>query len=279
MNISELERHVKSMRKMALKMSYECGGNAHIGGAFSMMEMIAVLYGYKMNTAVLSELDYSRRDKFILSKGHGVLALYTALAEFGIIEPERLSAFQQNGSPLAAHPVLNLSLGIESSNGSLGQGISLAAGMALAAKRKGYAYQVYTICGNGECNEGAVWEAAMSAVNFGLDNFTLLIDNNGMQSDGFSVEVLDVSQRYANMLKAVGFQVFNVDGHNMNELAAALDAQHSPGFPKAVVARTIKGKGVSFMENNNAWHHNRLTKSQYGLAMAELEEIYGDKEE
>lgn len=279
MKIEELWTHAINMRKNALKMSYECGGNAHIGGAFSMMEMMAVLYGYKMNTALVPESDYSHRDKFILSKGHGVLALYTALAEFGIMDKELLSTFQQNGSYLIAHPVMNPSLGIESSNGSLGQGISMAAGLALAAQKKGYPYQVYTICGNGECNEGSVWEAIMSAVNFKLDNFTLLIDNNGMQSDGPSQEVMNVSQRYADMLKAVGFQVICVDGHDINELVSALDAKHIPHLPKAIIARTIKGKGISFMENNNAWHHNRLTKSQYELALTELEEAYGIKKE
>lgn len=279
MIIEELQAHAMNMRKNALKMSYECGGNAHIGGAFSMMEIMAVLYGYKMNTASLAESDYFHRDKFILSKGHGVLALYTALEEFGMMDKELLSTFQQNESDLIAHPVMNPSLGIESSNGSLGQGISMATGLALAAKKKGYTYQVYTICGNGECNEGSVWEAIMSAVNFKLDNFTLIIDNNGMQSDGASSEVMNVSQRYADMLKAIGFQVFCVNGHDITELISALDTKHIPYLPKAIVAKTIKGKGISFMEDNNVWHHNRLTKSQYELALAELEEAYGIKKE
>lgn len=278
MTIPELIQHAGNMRKNALKMSYECGENAHIGGALSMMEMLAVLYGYKMNTASFSESENIVRDKFVLSKGHGVLALYTALAEFGIIEKSLLSTFQKNGSNLIAHPVMNSSLGIESSNGSLGQGISMAVGLALAAKKKKYSYQVYTICGNGECNEGAVWEAIMSAVGFGLDNFTLLIDDNGMQSDGLSTEVLNVSNRYFDMLKAVGFQVLGVDGHDINQLVAALDESHVSHCPKAIVAKTIKGKGVSFMENNNGWHHNRLTRMQYDAAMDELEEVYGNKE-
>lgn len=279
MNIPELIQHTGNMRKNALKMSYECGGNAHIGGAFSIMEMLAVLYGYKMNTTLFSVSDYVVSDKFVLSKGHGVLALYAALAEFGIIEKSILSTFQKNGTDLIAHPVMDLSLGIESSSGSLGQGVSMAVGLALAAKRKKYSYQVYVICGNGECNEGLVWEAVMSAVGFGLDNFTLLIDDNGMQSDGLSTEVLNVSNQYLDMLKATGFQVFGVDGHDMNQLIYALDEPHVSHRPKAIVAKTIKGKGVSFMENNNAWHHNRLTRIQYDAAMDELEKVYGNKEE
>lgn len=279
MNIEELVWHAGNMRKNVLRMSYECGGNAHVGGALSMIEMIAALYGYKMNIASFPESEYGIRDKFILSKGHGVLALYTALAEFGIIDVRILSTFQKKDTDLIAHPVMNPSLGIECSSGSLGQGIAMAVGLALAAKRKKYKYQVYTICGNGECNEGAVWEAIMSAVSFKLDNFTLMIDNNSMQSDGFSTEVLNVSGQYADMLKAVGFQVICVDGHDMNELISALDEKHIPHRPKAIVAKTVKGKGISFMENNNSWHHNRLTKMQFDLAMVELEEMYGNKKE
>ena len=279
MNRKDLEQHAVNMIKAALAMAYGCGGNAHIGGAFSMMEMMAVLYGYKMNSAPFPEMDYASQDKFILSKGHGVLALYAALAEFGVIDKSILSTFQKNGSDLIAHPVMNQALGIESSNGSLGQGVSMAVGLALAARKKGYTYQVYTICGNGECNEGSVWEAAMSAASLELDNFTLLIDNNGMQSDGASQDVLNISRKYEDMLRAVGFQVIQVNGHDIDELIRALDEKHTPHFPKAIVAGTIKGKGIGFMENNNAWHHNRLTKTQYDLAMAELEGRNGDKRE
>ena len=147
----------------------------------------------------------------------------------------------------------------------------MGVGLALAAK-KGYAYRTFVLCGNGECNEGSVWEAAMSAVQFGLDNFTLIIDNNHMQSDGASEGILDVSGRYAAMLRAVGFEVLEVDGHDVAALMAAFQKEREGGKPRAVVANTIKGKGVSFMENNNDWHHNRLTEEQYQSAIAELEE-------
>ena len=270
MTEEEFRNHARHIRAQALKMAYECGMNAHLGGGLSLVDILSVLYGDVMNT-VQKELPYAERDKFILSKGHGVLGLYAALAEFGLMDASLLATFQQDGSALVAHPVMNPDIGIESSSGSLGQGISMAVGLALAAKKKGYAYQTYVVCGNGECNEGSVWEAAMSAVQFRLDNFTLTIDNNGMQSDGESAAIMDASDRYAQMLDAAGFQVFEADGHDFHALKNAYDAPHDKGVPKAVVAHTVKVKGVSFMENDNAWHHNRLTQSQYEAAMSELE--------
>lgn len=270
MEAGTLRRHALNMRKMALKMALDCGGNAHIGGGLSCIDILSVLYGGIMNTA-RKELPFAARDKFIMSKGHGVLGLYTALAEYGILPKEMLSTFQQDGSDLIAHPVMNEALGLESSSGSLGQGISMAVGLALLAKRKGYTYRVYAICGNGECNEGSVWEAVMSAVQFSLDNLTVIIDNNGMQSDGASRGIMDVSGRYAGVLEAFGCDTIEADGHNLEELLAVLGNPKKDGSPKAVVAHTVKGKGISFMEGNNDWHHNRLTEKQYLEAMKELE--------
>ena len=168
--IAALEAHAKHMRITALKMANRCGGNAHLGGGLSIMEAMAVLYGAVMNSR---DLPYAEQDKFILSKGHGVLGLYAALAEFGVMDESLLDTFMQDGSDLIAHPVMKPEIGLEASSGSLGQGISMAAGLALAAKKKGYPYQTYVLCGNGEANEGSVWEACMSAVNYKLDNFTL----------------------------------------------------------------------------------------------------------
>lgn len=271
MTAEELRCHARQMRRMALDLAYRCGTSSHLGGGLSMMEILSVLYGAVMNTAQHA-VPYEAQDKFILSKGHGVLGLYTALAEFGIITQEQLATFQQDGSDLIAHPVMNASLGIESSSGSLGQGISMGVGLSLAAKKKGYAYQTFVLCGNGESNEGSVWEAAMSAVQFGLDNFTLILDNNHMQSDGVSAEILDVSDRYAAMLQAVGFETIEVDGHDVTALMEAFQRTREAEKPRAVVAHTVKGKGFSFMENDNDWHHNRLTEEQYQRAIAELEE-------
>lgn len=265
-----LKAHALHMRKLCLKMAYSCGGNAHLGGGLSLVDALAVLYGDVMNTADRN-LPYEQRDKFILSKGHGVLGYYAALAEFGIIPEEALSTFLADGSDLIAHPVMKPEMGLEASTGSLGQGISLAVGLALAAKKKGYGYQTYVLCGNGESNEGSVWEACMSAVNFGLDNFTLFLDNNHLQSDGVSAGIMNVSEKYGGMLRALGFQVIEADGNDVEAVYRAYHEPRIPGVPKAIVGSTVKGRGVSFMENNNEWHHNRLTEERYNAAMAELE--------
>lgn len=266
----DLTRHARHMRQLALRMAFQCGTSAHLGGGLSLIEILAVLYGEIMNAGDL-RLPYAMRDKFILSKGHGVLGLYAALAEFGIIDEALLDTFQQDGSDLIAHPVMKPEIGLESSNGSLGQGISMAVGLALAAKKKGYGYQTYVVCGDGECNEGSVWEAAMSAVQFRLDNLTVTIDNNMLQSDGDSRKIMGAAAHYGDMLRAAGFQVLEVNGHDLGELTEAYQAPHAEGKPKAVIAHTVKGKGISFMENNNSWHHNRLTEKQYEEAIRELE--------
>jgi len=268
MEIRKIQMAAMSMRKNALKMAFECGSNAHLGGGLSLIDILAVLYGDVMNCTDKT-IEYDKKDKFILSKGHGVLGLYTALAEFKIFEESLLSTFQKNGSDLIAHPVMNLKLGIESSNGSLGQGFSMAVGLALAAKKQHKEYKTYVICGNGECNEGSIWEAAMSAVNFKLDQLTVIVDNNKLQSDGRSSEIMNVSEM-KDIFSAFGFYVVSVDGHDIEALRHAFSL-HCPNKPLAVIADTVKGKGIGFMENNNEWHHNRLTESQYKQALLELE--------
>ena len=265
--VSELKEHARRMRVRALQMAHACGASAHLGGALSMMEAMAVLYGAVMNSPSLPD---AARDRFILSKGHGVLGLYTALREFGVLDDAQIETFMQDGSDLIAHPVMKPEIGLEASSGSLGQGISMAVGLALAAKKKGYTYQTYVLCGNGEANEGSVWEACMSAINYALDNFTLFLDNNRMQSDGMSADVMNVSDKYAGMLRALGFQVLEIDGNDAGQVLEAFREPHEAGKPKAIVGSTVKGRGVSFMENNNDWHHNRLTKDQLQAALAEL---------
>ena len=266
--MNELKNHALQIRISALKMAFECGVNAHLGGGLSCIDILAVLYGKVMNTSQ-KNLSFAEKDKFIMSKGHGVLGLYAALAEFGIFSKELLSTFQKDGSDLIAHPVMKEELGIESSSGSLGQGISMAVGLALLAKKKNYSYKTYVLCGNGECNEGSVWEAVMAAVNFELDNLTIIIDNNHIQSDGFSKDIMNMSDRYAAMFRAIGCDTFEVDGHNLSEISQIL--KNTQNQVKVIVANTIKGKGISFMENNNEWHHNRLTEKQYKDALTELE--------
>lgn len=266
---ANLKQHALNMRKKALEMAFISGTSAHLGGGLSFIDAASVLYGSIMNTSDLS-LDYSKRDKFILSKGHGVLGLYSALYEYGIIDEATVKNFMQNGSDLTAHPVMKPELGIETSSGSLGQGISLAVGLALASKKKDYSYHTYVVCGNGECNEGSVWEACMSAVSYKLDNLTIFVDNNGMQSDGFSNSVMNVSTKYGEVFRALGFNVKEVDGHNIEQLYTAFSDKPAVGVPKVVIGTTVKGKGVSFMENNNEWHHNRLIEERYNEALEEL---------
>mgnify|MGYP002510574693 FL=1 len=273
MTNKELERLALAIRKRVLKMAYECNDNVHMGGALSMVDILAVLYG-----EVLRGIGkpYEERDKFILSKGHGALALFATLGELGILSEERLSTYLADGSNLCAHPVMEPEIGIESSNGSLGQGISMAVGMALSAKRKKRDYQVYTIIGNGESNEGMVWEALASAAQFKLDNFTVILDHNKFQNDGASEKVMCYPD-YKECLQAFGYHVDEIDGHNIPKIQEALKNAHADNMPKAIVANTIKGYGISFMENDNSWHHRRLTLNNYEQAMKELDEQeYGD---
>lgn len=271
----ELEQLALKIRRRIIKMAYECNSNVHLGGALSMVDILAVLYG-----EVLCGIgnSYEERDKFVLSKGHGALALFATLGELGVISEERLRTFLADGSNLCAHPVMEPEIGVESSNGSLGQGISMAVGMALSAKRKKRDYQVYTIIGNGESNEGLVWEALTAASQFKLDNFTVILDDNKFQNDGSSEMVMHYPN-YKERLQAFGFYVAEIDGHNISEIYEALKKSHADNIPKAIVANTVKGRGISFMENNNSWHHSRLTQKNYEQAMKELEEQeYGNQE-
>ncbi len=273
MTNKELEKLALAIRRRVIKMAYECDGNVHLGGALSMVDMLAVLYGDVLRGA---GRPYEERDKFVLSKGHGALALFAVLGEMGMISEERLRTYLADGSNLCAHPVMEPEIGIESSNGSLGQGISMAVGMALSAKRKKRDYRVYTIIGNGESNEGLVWEALASASQFKLDNFTVILDDNKFQNDGASENIM-YDLNYKERLRAFGFQVAEIDGHHIPQIQEALKSPHAGQAPKAIVANTIKGYGISFMENDNGWHHRRLTQKNYEQAMKELEEQgYGD---
>jgi len=268
MDTLQLEQMAKRMRRRILDISHACNAAAHVGGGLSIVDITATLYGAILRYDSKNP-DWQERDRFILSKGHGVLGYYTALVEAGFISDEILQSFQTNGSDLIAHPVMNLPLGIESSNGSLGQGLSMGVGLALAAKKKTMAHKIYILLGDGECNEGSVWEAAMSAAHYKLDNLTAVVDKNSFQSDGSSAAVMaggDLEMKW----KGFGWDVHVVDGHNISDLYHAFLLPPVDGKPKAIIAQTVKGKGVSFMENNNEWHHNRLTKAHYDQALQEL---------
>jgi transketolase len=256
------------MRKKALELALSAGNNgAHLGSGLSIIEIMAVLYGGIMKIDPKNPR-WEERDRFILSKGHGTLGYYTALAEAGFISYEELSAFEKNGGFLPGQPVMNMDKGIEFSSGSLGHGLSLGVGVALAGKKRGRDYKVYVLMGDGECNEGSVWEAAMAAKHYQLSNLIAIIDANDMQSDGARCDIMGAD--YETIWGGFGWDVATVDGHDVSRLYETLHAGTRTDVPRAIIARTIKGKGVSFMENNNEWHHNRLTQAQYDTAVKEL---------
>jgi transketolase len=268
MELEIFQDMAKTMRQKILKISHTCNLSVHLGGGLSMVEIMAVLYG-RILKYELGNPRWEGRDRFILSKGHGVLGYFSALLAVGIINEETYNTFQTNESDLIAHPVMNLDLGIESSNGSLGQGLSMGIGIALAAKKKQKDFGTFVYMGDGECNEGSVWEAVMSAPQLGLDNLTAIVDFNKLQSDGDSTQIIDLKD-LAGKFISFGWDVRDIDGHDIEQIITAFESPREVGRPRALVAHTVKGKGISFMENNNEWHHNRLTKANYELALAEL---------
>ena len=257
------------MKKKVLDTALIAGASgAHIGGALSIIDIIATLYCSIMRHDKKNP-EWTERDRFILSKGHGCLAYYSALAEAGYIESEELNTFEKSGSDLLGHPVINRKKGIEFSNGSLGMGLSLGIGVALAGKRGNKNFKVYVILGDGECNEGSVWEAAMAAPNFELNNLCAIIDKNNFQQTGANKDIMNVGNLHDKWL-SFGWNVKEIDGHNINEIYETLKTNSLDQKPLVIVANTIKGKGFSFSENNNDWHHTVLSKSQYDLAIKEL---------
>jgi transketolase len=269
--LEKIESNALFMRRKILDISYQSGHAAHLGGGLSMVEIMSTLYSHILNFDE-GNPHWVDRDRFILSKGHGVLGYFSALLSAGIISEEKFSTYLKNESDLIAHPIMNLDLGIESSNGSLGQGLSMGIGIAYAAKKiKNVNHKVYVLLGDGECNEGSVWEAIMLAPQLELDNLIAIVDYNKLQSDMTpSKEIIDFGNLAAKF-NNFGWDVYDIDGHNIAQLVNAFEAKCDKKKPKIIVANTIKGKGVSFMENDNEWHHNVLTKSKYELAIAELE--------
>lgn len=272
MDINSFEQHSKNIRHHILDAAFNCGTAAHLGGSLSLADIISVLYGTDISNLSMKNISDENRDRFILSKGHSALGLYATLFEYGVITQDVFESFQKDGSYLVTHPVMHKEYGIESSSGSLGQGISFAIGLALNAKRKNKSYRTFVLCGNGECNEGSVWEAAMSIINFNLTNLVLVVDNNKMQSDGISENIMNVSTKYSAMFKALGFDVLDIDGHNVEQIYNAYKKSFVSDKPVVIMANTIKGKGVSYMENNPEWHHGRLTQALYEQAVSELED-------
>jgi len=247
-------------------------GCGHPGGSLSIVEALVALYFEKMNIDPQNP-KMEDRDRFVLSKGHAAPALYGVLAERGFFSRDEFANFRQYGSFLQGHPDMKRCPGVDASTGSLGQGISIATGMALAAKTQGRGVQVYTIIGDGESQEGLVWEACMAAAHYKLDNLTVILDNNGLQIDGSNDEVMslgDVSAKFA----AFGMDVVEVaDGNDYDEVLAALNKPHTPGKPKLIRMKTTKGKGVSFMENQCGWHGKAPNAEQRDQALADLDAL------
>lgn len=265
----KVKKFTQNLRKKILHMAYIAGSNSsHFGGALSIAEIISTLFSFKMNLDK-SNSNWEDRDRFILSKGHACLAYYAALCEIGYISENELETFEKDDSNLLGHPVINRELGIEFSNGSLGMGLSIGIGLALASKKKNKNFKVYVIVGDGECNEGSIWEAAMAAPNFNLDNLYVIIDKNNYQQTGTNKQIMNV-ENLKKKWESFSWHTEEIDGHNIEDLINIFDKIEDIKKPKAIIANTIKGKGFSFSENNNDWHHSILTKSFYEKAIKEL---------
>jgi len=259
----------RRVRRRILELGLGAGKNgSHQGSGLSIVDLICVLYGGELKITGDGTND-PRRDRFILSKGHAAVALYAVLEELGILTREETSTFEQNGTSFYAHAHRDLAKGIEFSGGSLSLGLSFGVGVALSCQRHGLENRVVVLVGDGECDEGLVWESAMAAANFKLGNLTVIVDCNGMQSDGKKAEIMDHGS-IAAKFAAFGFNICEIDGHSHPEVQEALRLPRTSS-PHAIIARTVKGKGISFMEGNPDWHYGIVTPALYAAAIAELE--------
>jgi transketolase len=265
--MKDCKQLAKDMRLRALQMAYESGKNgSHLGGGLSVIEILATLYGRVLHADCQSPYD-ENRDRLVISKGHCVLAYYTALFEAGFFSENDLKEFEANGSFLHGHATRNIQRGIEFSGGSLSMGMSFAVGLALACKKKGLNNRVFVLVGDGECDEGLIWEAAMAAANFQLNNLVVIVDKNQLQYDGPTQVVMNQIS-LLDKFTAFGFDAIEVDGHNCEALERAFNRTSTK--PQCVIADTIKGKGVSFMEGVKEWHHSTLSQEQYEKAREEV---------
>ena len=269
MDILELQKTANEIRKSIITAVHSAKAG-HPGGSLSAAEIFTYLYFEEMNIDP-KDPDNIDRDRFVLSKGHAAPGLYSALAHRGYFPVEDLKTFRHLGSYLQGHPCMQETPGVDMSTGSLGQGISAAVGMALAAKLDGKDFRVYTLLGDGEIQEGQVWEAAMFAGHRKLDNLVVMIDNNGLQIDG---NIEDVCSPYPidKKFEAFNFHAITIDGNDFEQLEAAFkEARNIKGMPTAIICKTVKGKGVSYMEHNAGWHGKAPNDEEYETAMADLE--------
>ena len=265
--IKRLESAAQAIRCDVIKMTRKAGRNgAHIGGGLSMCEILSVLYLHVMNVCPDDILN-PERDRFILSKGHGAIALYAAMKQAGFLTEEDLCSFKMRGSDFWTHPRYLPGKGFEFTSGSLGMGLSLGAGTAFALRKRNSPAKVFVYVGDGECNEGAIWEAAAFVAHHKLINLTVIIDKNNLQLDAPTKDIIDM-RNMNERWQAFGFETVEADGHSVESLISAF-AEKPKDRPIAIIANTVKGKGVSFIENNPAYHMNILTEAQYKQAMLE----------
>lgn len=263
-----LERIANEVRKNIIQEVYEAQ-SGHPGGSLSCADILTVLYFNQMNINPNKPEDRNR-DRLIVSKGHSSPAIYAVLAEKGFFPKEELKTFRKLGSNLQGHPDMNKVPGVDMTTGSLGQGLSVANGMAIASKKEELGCRVYCILGDGEIEEGQIWEAAMTSNKYQLDNLCVILDNNGLQIDGKIEDVKELDCIYSKW-ESFGFHVISVDGHNMESLIDAFNtAKQTKGKPSIIIAKTIKGKGVSFMENQVGWHGKAPKEEEFQMAMNEL---------
>ena len=268
-DITKLREIAKNIRKGIIEAVYS-GKSGHPGGSLSIADIMTVLYFYEMNINPENPKD-ENRDRLVLSKGHCAPALYSTLANRGYFNIEELKTLRHIDSRLQGHPDMKKIPGVDMTTGSLGQGLSAANGMAIAGKLDKKDYRVYCIMGDGEIEEGQVWEAAMASNKYKLDNLCVIVDNNNLQIDGTIEEVMS-SYPIDEKFKSFGFQVINIDGHNYQEIIDAFDvARNIKGKPVCIIAKTVKGKGISFMENKVEWHGKAPNEEQYMQALKELE--------
>jgi transketolase len=275
--IAALKKQATVIRKHIID-EVHSASSGHPGGSLSCTDIFTVLYFHEMRVDVKNP-KWADRDRFVLSKGHCAPALYATLAEKGFFPPEDLTGFRSIDSYLQGHPSMKDVPGVDMSTGSLGQGISAAVGMAIAGKLDKKDYRVYSILGDGEIEEGQVWEASMAAAHYKLDNLTAFLDHNGLQIDGKITDVMSPESVHEKF-KAFGWKVISVNGHDYQQISEAIDeAKKTKGMPTMIIAETVKGKGVSFMENQAGWHGTAPNKEQRDQAIAELDELLAKLQE
>ncbi len=271
MNNLDLAKTANEIRK-GIVTAVHSAKAGHPGGSLSCADLMTFLYFEEMNIDP-KDPKKADRDRFVLSKGHCAPALYSTLAQRGFFPVEDLTTLRKLGSHLQGHPCMQHTPGVDMSSGSLGQGISVAVGMALSAKLSNDSYRVYTLLGDGEIAEGQVWEAAMFAGHKNLDNLVVIVDNNGLQIDG---KIEDVCNPYPidKKFEAFNFHVINIDAHDFDQIRAAFaEAKETKGMPTAIIMKSVKGKGVSFMENQAGWHGKAPNDEQYEIAMEDLKKV------